>query len=80
MCCRLQPVPSRLSSDSCWDESSLACTFLRSFGLAETQQEAVLPISAPGGNQALDPARDPALDPAGHPIPLRRSVNDPRSA
>lgn len=46
MCCRLQPVSSRLRSDSCWYESSLVWTFLRSFGLPETQQEAVFPISA----------------------------------
>lgn len=57
------------------------CTFLRSFGLAETQQEAVFPISAlvsasgRGGNQALDQAPDPA----GHPIPLRRIRRRQRS-
>lgn len=46
MCCRLQPVSSLLSSDSCWYESSRLCAFVRSLGLPETQQDAVLPISA----------------------------------
>lgn len=45
MCCRLEPVASLLRSDSCWYESSLVWAFLRSFGLPETQQEAVFPIS-----------------------------------
>lgn len=47
MCCRLHPVSSLLSSDSWWYDSSLECAFLRSFGLADTQQEVVLPIFQP---------------------------------
>lgn len=47
MCCRLHPVSSLLSSDSWWNDSSLEWAFLRSLGLADTQQEVVLPIFFP---------------------------------
>lgn len=57
MCCRLQPVSSLLRSDSCWYESSRLWAFLRTFGLAETQQEAVFPISAPPSAGGLGEGR-----------------------
>ena len=47
MCCRLHPVSSLLRSDSWWYDSSLEWAFLRSLGLADTQQEVVLPIFIP---------------------------------
>ena len=45
MCCRLQPLSSRLISGSVKD-SSLAWAFRRRLGLAGTQQEVVPPIAA----------------------------------
>lgn len=80
MCCRLQPVSSRLRSDSCWDESSLVWTFLRSFGLPETQQEAVFPISAllsASGPEEGGSWNQP-LEPTAHPTPPRRSRRSQR--
>lgn len=44
MCCKLQPVSSRLRSASGRYDSSRECAFLRSLGLDDTQHEVVFPI------------------------------------
>lgn len=80
MCCRLQPVSSRLRSDSCCGSRRL-CAFLRSLGLAGTQQEAVLPISGrPVGWRAGRGERlNAAPEATGHPIPASRRRRRQRS-
>lgn len=45
MCCRLQPVSSRLRSASGRQDSSREWAFLRSLGLDDTQHEAVFPMA-----------------------------------
>lgn len=44
MCCRLQPVSSRLSSGSARYGSSLEWLLLRCLGLEDTQQDVVFPM------------------------------------
>lgn len=84
MCCRLQPVSSRLKSASGRQDSSREWAFLRSLGLDDTQHEAVFPMAgapAParprvssGGGGAASPwaARLPSPGPAA--CPRRRSA------
>lgn len=84
MCCRLQPVSSRLRSASGRQDSSREWAFLRSLGLDDTQHEAVFPMAgapAParprvssGGGGAASPwaARLPSPGPAA--CPRRRSA------
>lgn len=56
MCCRLQPVSSRLSSGSGRYGSSLEWLFLRCLGLDDTQQDVVFPIMWASFSRGLNPA------------------------
>lgn len=69
MCCRLQPVSSRLSSASGRQDSSREWAFRRSLGLDDTQHEAVFPMAGPAGAAPVSSGGGGAASPwaAGSP-------------